>query len=83
MRIMKRKPTTVYGKVLCYEQRRRLAVKICHEHGMKPTRSNLITVMGQDYYKLESAYRELRDLKDREEPIKKRKVIEEGREQVR
>jgi len=50
---------------------------------MKPTRSNLITVMGQDYHKLESAYRELRDLKDREEPIKKRKVIEEGREQVR
>lgn len=62
MGIMKNKPTSIYGQLLYYAQRFRLARHICIESGLRPNNFNIMIIMGRDYHEFVEAQQSFREI---------------------
>lgn len=73
MEFIKKKPSSVYGQLLYYMQRFKLARQICIEIGLNPTDYNLMFIMGRDYFGFVEAQRMFREIINKS-LVKKQKV---------
>ncbi|MBD3406163.1 MAG: hypothetical protein GF411_08585 [Candidatus Lokiarchaeota archaeon] len=62
----KKSTTGIYSKLLYYQDALNAAHRICVEYGLSPSKSNIISIMGKDFFEMEELVRDFQKFKKSE-----------------